>query len=115
MTFQRVLARNGLRDGDYTRLPESWPAHGSGAHANLDAPLCGYPSAETLAAAYRSLWRDRIGEGARLEHRARQLAGDLRRLERDVVDEGSICSHIVRRTGLAPDVVAGVLREFAEL
>jgi hypothetical protein len=89
MTYRRVLNRNGLADGDYDKLPQS--------KAHL---FSGDLTFETLK---------RIQEMERL---FRAISGDLRRLEKDSVDEKAICLLIAEKTGLAPDTVAGVIKEF---
>lgn len=77
MTFQRVVNRNGLKDGSYEYPPSMW-----------------------------------FGDAEGLRKRAMLLAGDLRRLENDALDEQAICGHIADRTGIDRDTVAAVLKEF---
>jgi hypothetical protein len=74
MTFQRVLNRNRLQDGDYLSPPSQWSGNE--------------------------------------EDRIRLLAGDLRRLEKDVVDENGICKYIAGRISIPEETVAAVLKEF---
>jgi hypothetical protein len=50
--------------------------------------------------------------GSDLSQKATLLAGDLRRLERDAVDENAICAHIAGKTGIDREIVAAVLKEF---
>jgi len=85
MTYGRVVSRNGLH-GDYDTR---------GVAINIAAlPEWAQKEVGALAA--------RFG----------MICGDLRRLERDVVDERAVCDHIAVKTGVDRDVVAGVLREF---
>ena len=98
MTFQRVLARNGLKDGGYDDLPANF----SGLRVNVDDrsdsdPLVGALRREVI-----------LGVVARV----RMLAGDLRRLEIDAADEKATCERIAGRLRLDADVVAAVLKEF---
>lgn len=46
------------------------------------------------------------------ENKARLLAGDLRRLETDTVDERATCLYISQKTGIDVNAVAAVLAEF---
>lgn len=50
-----------------------------------------------------------------VENAAKMLAGDLRRLEQDIVDEGAICRDIACRSGLDEEIVAAVLKEFVSV
>ncbi len=115
MTFQRLLNRNGLQEGDYTSGLRELAAASEPTHVDLDAERCGFVDVEALERAYRGLWDSYRVRHVYVSERLRLLVGDLRRLERDAVDERGICTHIVQRTGLAPDVVAAVLKEFVTL
>ncbi len=44
--------------------------------------------------------------------RVRNMMGDLRRLEKDALDERAICVHIAKETGTDAETVAAVLKEF---
>lgn len=95
MTYQRVLNRSRIADGDYSTPPSGWRV------INTDA------SASALQMA--DYWRKGL-EGA--EAQFKSLCGDLRRLERDAIDEGAICKVISDRTGIDAETVAAVLKEF---
>lgn len=100
MTFQRVLSRNGLSEGGYGDAPRYWQP-GVNTEPESDGIL--------EVSAYR---------GAELRMKAEKaamLAGDLRRLESDTVDEGTICKVIAANTGLDAGVVAAVLKEWIRL
>ena len=104
MTYQRVIQRNGLYEG---------PAF---VHLNLvpwtrDTLAKFNPDVDRI-----SLLLDRDREWSEtvtqmVKHLA-AIKDDLRRLERDAVDEKSVCRLIHLRTGVPLDVVAGVLAEF---
>jgi hypothetical protein len=104
MTFRRVMNRNGLQDGDYTTPPER--------HARrviTNATEATLQSEQETLIGRAPHWAKRVEE---YEQVFKMLAGDLRRLERDAVDEYSICQRIAARTGINADVVAAVLKEF---
>ena len=101
MTFRRFVCRNGLEDGDYGEPPGFAPVE---PHPDAARVL----SREELAEMLRTTTED-------YRRRAMSMAGDLRRLERDLVDERALCREITRRTGLSGDDVAAVLRELATL
>lgn len=97
MTWQRIVNRNGLADGDYGKAPDRWALN------------CNMTKDPSLAAGMADHWRQE------LERKDRQImtfAGDLRRLENDVRDEGIVCQRIAHRIQIEPDVVAAVLKEF---
>lgn len=106
MTWKRVVSRNGLQDGDYTTPPQRHskrvptdPSEGSLASER-----------ETKLARY-----DLLAKRAEEYERAFcMLAGDLRRLELDAVDENAICLYISGRIGVDEGVVAAVLKEFMD-
>jgi DNA-binding NarL/FixJ family response regulator len=98
MTWQRVVNRNGLADGSYDAVPAAW------APGNVEKNVHAQAVSSVLE------WRRERLEA--LAHKARMLAGDLRRLELDSVDEGATCKEIARRTGIDVDTVAAVLKEF---
>lgn len=97
MSYRRVIARNGLADGSYTVTPELWLA-------NVNT----FPHNDGHLEVSKAR-RERLGG---LEHRATMLAGDLRRLESDAVDEKAICNLISGQTGVNADDVAAVLAAF---
>lgn len=100
MTYQRVVRRAGLDQGDYLDISTvPWGALGMS------------PKEEAIAAAPEHVAVQL--ENLRLS--VSNLLGDLRRLERDARDEGYICQEIVRQTGFSPDVVARVLFLFFEV
>lgn len=90
MTYRRVVNRNYLGEGDYT-TPSPRPL----LNVNPDA-LPEWAQSDVKNA--RSRWS--------------MLLGDLRRLERDATDEQATCKHIARLTGIDPETVAIVLKEF---
>jgi hypothetical protein len=106
MTFKRVVNRNALQDGDYTTPPvrHSKRVVMYGSHTS------DVSEDEAKLARYDHLAK-RIEE---YEKAFQMLAGDLRRLEQDAVDEKGICTYIAHRVGLASDDVAMVLKEFVE-
>lgn len=97
MSWRRVVARNGLGDGDYGTPPLRWR---NGVNVN---------ESEDGEAAVGKARREKCEH---YEAQASALAGDLRRLERDALDEGAICQLIADRTGIHADMVAAVLQEF---
>ncbi|MHB2015363.1 MAG: hypothetical protein ACYCW6_00285 [Candidatus Xenobia bacterium] len=97
MTYRRVMSRNHFAAGDYGDPPRFWQPL-----ANILESGDVYPD---VAAARRTELESKAGMAA-------LLAGDLRRLEHDAVDEQAICQEIVRRTGIDADSVAAVLKEF---
>jgi tetrahydromethanopterin S-methyltransferase subunit H len=104
MTFQRVVNRSGLGDGDYNTAPQR---HQSRCITN--ATEASIASEEETMLARAPIWADRVDE---YEKAFKMLAGDLRRLQSDAVDEGATCIHIAGRTGLDAEIVAAVLKEF---
>jgi hypothetical protein len=112
MTWQRFVNRNGLVDGDYQKPPKSWPQPRGATHIGLDEEFCGFQDAEALARAYRNSRQRELDDHTGLVHRFGGLAGDLRRLETDALDERAICGLIAEKTGLDADSVAAVLKEF---
>jgi hypothetical protein len=104
MTYQRVLSRNRLGSGGYDEAPPEW---------QIRVPLEGGHVPEISEDEAFLLRREVIAERLRsYEGAARMLLGDLRRLEQDTLDEGTTCRVIAGRTGLDPDTVAAVLKEF---
>ena len=101
------IERNGLSDGDYRTAPNR---HRSGYPLTMEE----WPRVETVALddVKISVAGGLLERCNRYEQASMMLAGDLRRLENDVVDEASICLHIAHRTGIEADVVAAVLKEF---
>lgn len=99
MTWQRIVRRNLLTDGDYGKAPIGWACD---VNMNTDLSALGH---QTIL----EVRRERL---LRYEQSARMLAGDLRRLERDAQDEQNICREVARRTGMDSDIVAAVLKEF---
>lgn len=106
MTLRRVLDRNGLRDGDYGQVPQALrhTAPVTVASASDEFKLANYFGNERLAKESADTWNGRLA----------LLAGDLRRLERDTLDEGAICKRISERTGVDADSVAAVLKAYLE-
>ena len=102
MTWQRFVNRNGLKEGDYDNVPA--------AHAlrvNVDRP------ALTTEEEFRLSVFPHLVERLRSYERSYGLLlGDLRRLERDTLDEQAVAQQISRQTGIDADIVAGVLKEY---
>lgn len=98
MTFRRFVNRNGLAEGtyDYERQREFRVA----------------PESEGRLEVWRTLARSAYDDLNARINRHNMLLGDLRRLEKDSVDEAATCRYIADRTGIEPDVVAAVLKEF---
>jgi hypothetical protein len=106
MTLRRVLDRNGLRDGDYGQTPQNLK-HGAPTtvrSVNDEWKITRYFENERL-------WHE---DAERWNGRMANLAGDLRRLEHDTLDENAICKHIAGRTGVDADSVAAVLKAYLE-
>src|SRR5437867_756428 len=100
MTFRRLVNRNGLTDGNYEQTPAAYQI---GVNTNPISPVNGQDYS-------KELWphiRERL---ERYEASMRLLAGDLRRLEKDAVDENALAKHIAARTGVSVDIVASVLK-----
>lgn len=94
MTWRRVIQRNGIE------APGIWDAM-----VNISADV----DASVSVSAVR---RERIVCYA---DQVRLLRDDIRRLIQDSQDETAVCAQIYRRTGLATDIVAAVLKEFFSL
>src|SRR5260370_21845143 len=106
MTYQRVIGRNRLSDGNYTQAPIAWHASGTAIvdPQTLEKDVLVHVIGE---------WKKAINDQAEaFNGRLRLLVGDLRRLELDTIDEGSINAYIAQRTGLDQEIVAAVLKEF---
>lgn len=99
MTWQRVVKRNGLEDGDYGVTPTA-------IHYDVAVNKNPADDGEPMVAQVR---REAL---VRLTGRFQNLAGDLRRLERDSQDERATCKYIAARIGVDEDTVAAVLKEF---
>jgi len=78
MTWKRVINRNGLADGDYMSPPKKYAKR-----VNI-GDLAG---ADDSDAFYRQMWPHIIERIKEYENSARMLAGDIRRLEEDTLDE----------------------------
>lgn len=102
LTWQRLVRRNKLTDGDYATTPSGW------------APDVNVNSTVDPAAALSILQAQRL-RLLRYEKQATLLAGDVRRLEADARDEQAICEHLSQRTRLPAADVAAVLKEFFAL
>lgn len=99
MTWQRLVSRNGLQEGDYDELPFQWAVR---VNTNRE---------DDGITAVGKIRRERLRE---YERQVSMLVGDVRRLERDAKDEGAVCAYIAHRTGVAADNVAAVLKEFID-
>jgi hypothetical protein len=106
MTFQRFVKRNALDQGGYlhgaAKLPLAWAIR-----VNIDQPGL-LPPAELPA----TMWPYVVERVKEYERQVGNVLGDLRRLETDTMDERACCTFIAARTGVDPDVVAAVLKEF---
>lgn len=105
MTFRRLLNRNGLTEGNYGH--SGGPSLPWQIQVNLTHP--GLLEPDKLAVVQ---WPYAVDRLKRYESQAALLLGDLRRLESDTVDEGWICKTIASKTGVDPDTVAAVLKEW---
>jgi hypothetical protein len=120
MSWQRLINRNGLKDGDYGQAPERWASlTNTSAREPLppeafDAVPEGEREAVVLNST-QSLSNHRAERVIRYENQAKSLAGDLRRLEKDIVDEGALCKEIARKVNMDADIVAAVLKEFVSV
>lgn len=106
MTFQRVVNRNDVR-GDYgTKLLT--------VTTNFDADPDDFQAGVDFTHVLRKHIQFLEREIDRANGRWGSLSGDLRRLERDAVDENEmgVAGHIARRTGIDREVVGVVLKEF---
>lgn len=102
MTIKRLIARNGLGDGDYGTVPQAL-FHQSPVTVRSVSDewiRAQYFESEHQAQETAKAWNSRLA----------MLAGDLRRLERDTLDENAIAKAISLRTGIDPDDVAAVLQ-----
>lgn len=90
MTYKRYVNRNKLHKGDYQDAKMT--------NLNLDA-MTGWMGDEVRS----------------MQQRWRMMAGDLRRLEEDSVDENAVAAIIAARTGLDSDTVSAVLKEFFDV
>jgi len=110
MTWQRVVNRNRLQDGDYGSKmsglnTKPWDREVL-ARFNDDADRV-----DLLLGQRETVCR----EIDTLNNRWGALLGDIRRLEQDVVDEQAIAKQIAHRLGIADDFVAAVLKEFMSI
>jgi len=99
MTWKRVVNRNGLADGDYYKSPSR----------HLQRLVLKQESDEAKLALYDLMVR----QIESYDHSLRMLAGDLRRLETDAVDEREVCRIVSQRSGIDDmNIVAAVIKEF---
>ena len=98
MTLKRFLNRNGLLDGSYDETPQRW---------RRTPPVTISDDSHV-----RALIQQWAGDVERWNGSMRLLIGDLRRLERDTLDEQAINANICRVTGIDQDTVAAVLRAY---
>lgn len=103
MTFKRLINRGRWNDGDYTKPPEAWQIQVNIGELGL------IKTDEEFIQHLGPYWRKRLQE---YETMSRSFAGDLRRLEKDAVDEDAYCNVIAQRTGVPSDIVAIVIKEF---
>lgn len=100
MTFKRFINRNYLH-GDYGD---------SKVTANLDH--AGAMSTDEFLQVLAPHW---LSELKRQQNLWSLVLGDLRRLEKDTVDENYICAAISRQTGIDVNDVAAVLIAYMEM
>jgi hypothetical protein len=107
MTYQRVLSRNNITKGGY----DADPVIRCGATSIAWSVIDGYDQRTILGMLKDTVdrWKAEAEAG---NSKWRFLLGDLRRLEADAIDEQAACAHIAARTGVDPDTVAAVLKEF---
>jgi hypothetical protein len=101
MTFRRLVNRNGLASGGYDDAAD-WKCP-----LNLTSPGLG-----TMDQLREAQWPSLVEEVGGYEQRIQGLLGDLRRLEKDSIDEQATAHAIAIRTGIDVEVVAAVLKEF---
>ena len=102
MTYQRVVNRNQiLKGGDYAQAPLIVFHAPTIMPDYIDDPNVNKRAFEAA--------REEL---ERANSMIRMVNGDLRRLERDAVDENATCVRIAQRTGIDEETVAAVLKEF---
>jgi hypothetical protein len=117
MTYRRLVARNKLSGGNYSLPPPEWANLWSkGAHSELDETLCGYENVAALENAYRELWKRQQADRGAFGGVLSTITGDLRRFERDSLDENAIVDYIIHRLGyeVNRDDIAAIIRFFFE-
>lgn len=112
MTFRRVINRNGLTG----KPTEIYGETGYSAKISLwdtDSirKVYGYPNNDGSNIVGFTM-KQLCDEIDKINQKWGLLMGDLRRLEMDAVDESAISKQIATRTGLDPEVIAIVLKEF---
>lgn len=110
MTWQRLMNRHRLAFGDYDTDGEP----GRVAYAvGVEFPgnEAFLPEVDYVEVLRKHSEEQRL-ELVRQAMNWRSLLGDLRRLEKDAVDEGAICRYVAQETGVDADVVAAVLLSF---
>lgn len=108
MTWRRLLNRNHLGDGDYGESPQYWRLFVRGKPVNRE----GFQEGVDIADVMQTMLDHQDEAAEQANARAAMFAGDLRRLERDTLDERLVCQEIARRLDFDPDVVAAVLKEW---
>ena len=109
MTWRRVIGRNGLHKGGYDDAGQHKVCMNMGIVGIVKPDV---PMEIQLRNVYASMGPDYVRHIETNENNWKILLGDIRRLEADVADEKTICRHIATRTGVDPDTVATVLKEF---
>lgn len=110
MTYRRVVNRNGLATGDYgARISTMNVGPGE---TMVDLSPDDFNEGVDFIEVQRRHIADLYNEIRRIDGCWSALLGDLRRLERDAVDEKSVCAYVAQRTGIDAEVVAAVLKEF---
>lgn len=99
MSYRRLLNRNGLVEGDYLQAPQRWPS------TTVNSDVTAVAVAPDVAASVLTTTTSKL----------KYLCGDLRRLERDAIDEDGLCRLIALRTSIDAEVVAAVLKEFVAI
>lgn len=111
MTWQRMLSRNRLQDGDYSTAPGDW--FNPGPVTIADKAFFEANDQDPVEW-YRKVVDDWRKDREMILGRVKMLAGDIRRLEADTVDENYQVERIHRLTGVDKDDIAAVLREFIQ-
>lgn len=109
MTWRRLLNRSHFNEGDYESLPHEWLDYGTHTAWGL---IERNATVDGLLGLMKTLESATQEQAERNSQRLKLFLGDLRRLERDTLDERYICLEIGRKIAVDPDVVAAVLKEW---
>lgn len=112
LTFQRLLNRNNLQDVDYgSKL--SGVNTGPG-RTMLDVTAADFNEGVDFVHLLKKDIKLLYQEIDRVNQKWSMLCGDIKRLQKDAVDEAAICNHIAHETGLNVEMVAAVLKAWME-